>query len=116
MTKTIAIPIANNALSAHFGHCDRFDVFTVIDHMIMHHQQVSLPTDENQSYPEYLKELGCDVLIAGGMGNRVRELCEQYQLEVYLGIPEIPLDKLVMMYVNNELSTGAKPCDHNCTD
>lgn len=112
MNKKIAIPMTNNVLSAHFGHCEKFAIYTVVNSEIVKEELITPPPHEPGSHPRFLKDLGCETIIAGGMGEKAQALFAQNNIEVYIGVPEIPLTELVERYVNSELKSGDNRCDH----
>ena len=112
MTKKIAIPTTNNALSAHFGHCEKFAIYTVKDDEIIKNEMITPPPHEPGSHPKFLRELGCETIIAGGMGERAQTLFAENNIEVFIGVPDIPLAELVGMYIKSELKSGNNLCDH----
>lgn len=116
MTKTIAIPVMGTGLSPHFGHCERFSFFSVIDDVISGGEEFAPPEHEHGKHIEFLKEHGCELLIAGGMGAPAQEMCLANGIDIYRGIPGTPLKELVEMLVRGELQAGARQCDHSNHD
>ena len=86
MNKKIAIPTTNGVLSAHFGHCEKFAIYDVENSKIVKEEFVTPPPHEPGSHPAFLRQLGCDTIIAGGMGNRAQSLFIQNNIEVILGL------------------------------
>ncbi|HNX38706.1 MAG TPA: NifB/NifX family molybdenum-iron cluster-binding protein [Candidatus Cloacimonadota bacterium] len=116
MTMTIAIPVIGESLSPHFGHCEKFAIYQVQDGQISGGEQHTPPAHEHGQHISFLKSFGCEVLIAGGMGAPAQELCLASGISIYKGLPGLPLRKLVEMFVNNELPSGATQCDHSHHD
>ncbi|HOP06565.1 MAG TPA: NifB/NifX family molybdenum-iron cluster-binding protein [candidate division Zixibacteria bacterium] len=109
----IAIPTANGVLCPHFGHCQQFAIIDAtvetktIDNIEMH----TPPPHEPGSFPKWLGEMGCDVIIAGGMGGRAVELFEQAGIEVVMGAASDKPEEIVLAFLADQLATGANPCD-----
>ncbi|MBN1171520.1 MAG: hypothetical protein JXA67_05050, partial [Micromonosporaceae bacterium] len=63
MTTRIAVPIANNVLCAHFGHCETFVLFDVDPDSgaIVSRQDLTPPHHEPGVYPRWLAEQGVGV-------------------------------------------------------
>ncbi len=112
MDTKIAIPTTNNTLSAHFGHCQKFAIYTVREGIIVHEELIVPPPHEPGSHPKFLRDLGCKAIIAGGMGERAQALFAQNEIEVFIGVPDIPLHELVQKYIEKDLKSGTNLCDH----
>lgn len=108
----IAIPITNNKLSPHFGHCETFSIFTVADKQIVQETSVVPPLHEPGSHPRFLKEQGCSVIIAGGMGGRAQDLFHDSGIQTIIGAPDLPPEELVTCYLQGKLESGDNLCDH----
>lgn len=108
----LALPLSQNELSSHFGHCEAFAVFTIEDGKIVKHETIDPPVHEPGSHPRFLHELGVSVVIAGGMGIKAQELFQQNSIEVIIGVCPLPLTELVQMYIDHKLEAGDNRCDH----
>ena len=110
----IAIPVAQGRLSAHFGHCDSFAIFEAdqeskkIIGVSMH----QAPPHEPGLLPRWLHELGAEVIIAGGMGQRAQQLFAQNGITVVVGASVETPEQLAAAYVNGTLQAGENICDH----
>jgi predicted Fe-Mo cluster-binding NifX family protein len=107
-----AIPLAEGKLTAHFGHCKEFAVIDVQDKKIMNKEILEPPPHEPGVLPKWLHELGADVIIAGGMGQRAISLFGQAGITVIVGAPSIEPEELVTSYLEDKLETGGNVCDH----
>ncbi|MDP8231504.1 MAG: NifB/NifX family molybdenum-iron cluster-binding protein [Candidatus Zophobacter franzmannii] len=112
MNKKIAIPTTSNALSAHFGHCEKFAIYNVEDNKIVSTEMIAPPPHEPGSHPKFLRELGCEVIIGGGMGSRAQGLFADNNIEVFIGVPDQSLEELVQTYINGQMVSGGNLCDH----
>ncbi len=108
----IAIPLTNNELSAHFGHCENFAIYTVEDGKIVKEEFIDPPVHEPGSHPKFLHDLGCTAVIAGGMGMKAQELMCANKIQVFVGVPNMPLTELVNSYIQGKLQSGTNLCDH----
>ena len=111
---TIAIPLANGRLAAHFGHCERFALVDV-DHStrtVRGFSLVDAPPHEPGLLPSWLHQRGVDTVIAGGMGRRAQQLFAQCGVGVLVGAPAETPETLVSAYLNGTLQTGENLCDH----
>jgi NifU-like protein involved in Fe-S cluster formation/predicted Fe-Mo cluster-binding NifX family protein len=110
----IAIPVANGHLSAHFGHCEAFAILEsdqdgkAIASKSMH----QAPPHEPGLLPRWLHELGANVIIAGGMGQRAQQLFAENGITVVVGAPAETPEKLASAYLGGTLQAGENICDH----
>jgi ATP-binding protein involved in chromosome partitioning len=110
----IAVPIENDRVCMHFGHCPEFAIYDVdpeaktIRTKTVH----GAPPHEPGVLPGWLHELGVEVIIAGGMGQRAQQLFAKNKIEVVLGAPADPADEVVAAHMAGTLTAGANPCDH----
>ncbi len=107
-----AIPLANGKLTAHFGHCQEFAFVEVEDNQILKKETLVPPPHEPGVLPSWLHQLGTNVVIAGGMGQRAISLFGEKGIKVVTGAPTLKPEELVNSYLNQTLQTGANVCDH----
>jgi len=110
----IAIPLAQEKLSLHFGHCEKFAIFDVDfdEKKIVNSELYSTPPHEPGARPKWLSEKQVNLIITGGMGRRAQMLFQQYGMKVVVGAPVDTPQKVVEAYLNGTLQTGANICDH----
>jgi ATP-binding protein involved in chromosome partitioning len=110
----IAIPVAAGCVSMHFGHCEQFEVFDVNEHdnTILSKTAHTSPPHEPGVLPQWLHELGADVIITGGMGPRAQQLFAQSGISVVLGAPAEAPEQVAAAYLNGTLQPGENVCDH----
>jgi len=110
----IAIPITNDRLSSHFGHCEQFAIFDVdTDTKNIKDQQTLIPPPHEPGLlPSWLSEQGVELVISGGMGRRAQQLFNQNQIEVVIGAPVDTPENLVLAYLNKTLQDGENICNH----
>jgi predicted Fe-Mo cluster-binding NifX family protein len=107
-----AIPTAEGKLTAHFGHCQEFALIEVQDNRITKKETLQPPPHEPGVLPQWLHQLGADVIIAGGMGQRAISLFAENNIEVIVGAPSLEPETLVQGYLDKTLVTGGNVCDH----
>ena len=110
--KKIAIPIAEGRLTNHFGHAAEFAIVHVKDKNIAKKELLEPPPHEPGVLPRWLHELGVDVIIAGGMGQRALGLFGENGIQVVTGAPSLSPEELVQQYLSDALVTGDNVCDH----
>jgi predicted Fe-Mo cluster-binding NifX family protein len=108
----IAIPIAEGKLTAHFGHAAEFAIVRVEGQEIKGKELLTPPPHEPGVLPGWLHELGVEVIIAGGMGQRALSLFGDNSIKVVTGAANHTPEELVKQYLTNTLVTGENVCDH----
>ncbi len=108
----IAMPIANNCLCEHFGHCEKFYVADVVDGKIDNPKFLTPPQHEPGIIPKWLGENNVSVVLAGGMGPMAVQLLESNGMEVVIGVPSDEPEKIVNDYINGTLKSGENACNH----
>jgi Mrp family chromosome partitioning ATPase/predicted Fe-Mo cluster-binding NifX family protein len=107
-----AVPVAGGLLCNHFGHCEKFAVLHVLDGQIGTLEFHVPPPHEPGVLPRWLGELGIDLIIAGGMGQRALSLFAERGITVITGAPNLEPETLVQNYLTGNLMTGVNVCDH----
>jgi Mrp family chromosome partitioning ATPase/predicted Fe-Mo cluster-binding NifX family protein len=110
--KVIAVPLEGGRLCAHFGHCAEFALFRTKDGMIIGSSKLTPPPHEPGVIPKWLADQGADVVLAGGIGARAKEMLSEKGIEVVVGVKEGEAEKLVMDYLAGTITTGDNACDH----
>ena len=110
----IAIPVADGKLCMHFGHCENFAMIEVNPETkkIIRKQLVPAPVHEPGLLPRWMAERDVNLVIAGGMGQRARDLFLERKIEVITGAPVEEAETLVLAYLAETLATGTNTCDH----
>ena len=110
----IAIPVQAGRVSMHFGHCDEFALYDVNedDKAILGKTMHKPPGHEPGVLPAWLHELGANVIITGGMGQRAQQLFAQNSISVVLGAPDESPEQIATAYLNGTLQAGENVCDH----
>jgi ATP-binding protein involved in chromosome partitioning len=110
----IALPIAEGQLCMHFGHCEKFLVVDVDDETKEIKDQAlhQPPPHEPGVLPAWLHEMGANVIIAGGMGQRAQQLFAQNDIKVMVGAPADSPETLVKALLEEKLVSGTNICDH----
>ncbi|MFC2117037.1 NifB/NifX family molybdenum-iron cluster-binding protein [Bacteroidota bacterium] len=112
MKKKFAVPTLHGKLCAHFGHCEKFAIVNVANDKIIKEEFVFPPMHQPGVYPKFLADMGVNVIIAGGIGQRAIQLFSENNIEVFMGIDEESPSMLVNQYVKKQLMSGNNLCDH----
>ncbi len=108
------IPVSGGVLDPHFGHCHEFAFVDANEAKkeILNVEILPSPGHQPGVLPLWMAEQGAVAIIAGGMGPMAQDLFRQNRIEVILGAPSEPPEKVVMDYLNGTLVTGDNTCDH----
>jgi len=112
--KKIAVPADDGRVSAHFGHCPSFEVFEADEALgvVLSRSRQPAPAHEPGKIPRWLKELGVDVVLSGGMGRGAIELFSELGIEAIVGVSGLSVDEAVQGYLNGSLRLQGNACDH----
>ena len=110
----IAVPLAAGRLSMHFGHCEEFAILEVDEQAgkVLNKSLHQAPPHEPGALPRWLHELGANMIIASGMGQRAQQLFIQSGITVIVGASAEEPEQLVSAYLNGTLQTEGNICDH----
>ena len=110
----IAIPVADDKLATHFGHCESFALIDIElqERSLLNRKDVAAPPHEPGLLPCWLAEQGVEMIIAGGMGQRAKDLFVKSGIKVYSGAAVAAPELLVQNFMTGSLSLGANLCDH----
>jgi ATP-binding protein involved in chromosome partitioning len=116
----IAVPVDGDKLCSHFGQSPRFAFFEVdpASREVTARKDLPAPAHEPGVLPRWLSAQGADVVIAGGIGARARNLLQAGRILVVSGAPEADPRTLVTSYLGGGLGDAVNPCghhDHTCS-
>lgn len=112
MKRKIAIPLENDVLCAHFGHCRQFAIIDTDGQAVIKSDFITPPPHEPGLLPAWLAEKGVTDVIAGGMGQRAIDLFNGQNINVFVGAHQKPPVDLANDLISNTLVAGANYCDH----
>jgi predicted Fe-Mo cluster-binding NifX family protein len=81
----IAVASENEMVSEHFGHCANFNIFEVEDNQIVKSESIPSPGHKPGFLPNFLNDMGVNVIISGGMGGGAIEIFNEKGIEVIVG-------------------------------
>lgn len=81
----IAVASEGKMVAQHFGHCEGFTIFTVQEDKISGSQFVQNPGHKPGFLPNYLNDMGVNVIISGGMGGGAIEIFNEKGIQVITG-------------------------------
>lgn len=112
---TIAIPAREGRLHEHFGGSTQFALVQAdpARRKILNVRTISAPPHAPGLFPRWLRELGADVVIAGGIGRRALSLFAEQGIAVRAGQSGATVEELAEAYLNDELLTAPDGCSHH---
>ncbi|WP_321478690.1 NifB/NifX family molybdenum-iron cluster-binding protein [uncultured Bacteroides sp.] len=112
MSNKVAIPTEGGLLCAHFGHCESFYMADIENGVIVNEAIIVPPAHEPGLYPAWVGSHGVKIVIAGGMGEKAKELFRKEGIEVFVGAVSKAPRELVEDFIHNSLVTGSNSCNH----
>ena len=115
MEMIIAVPMVEDQLCLHFGHCEKFAFFAVdtTEKTIKEVKKLVPPPHQPGVYPQWIREQGADLVITGGMGVRAQQLFQTAGIQVLTGAPALTPEEVVQRFLQGTLELGSNTCDHN---
>lgn len=110
----IAIPVNLGTLAQHFGHASQFAILEAdrATGKVTGREDVDAPPHQPGLLPGWLKQLGADVIIASGMGQRARQMFDAGGIEVVVGAPSHSPEQVAEAWLAGELTVSENACDH----
>lgn len=106
-TMKIAVASEGKTVAQHFGHCANFNIYEVSDNKIIGTSGVLNPGHRPGFLPNYLNDLGIQVIIAGGMGGGAVEIFNEKNIEVIVGASGVAEDAVKAYLAGTLKSTGS---------
>ncbi len=110
--KKIAVSCAGNEIWAHFGHCENFGIFDVENGEIVGENSIPNPGHKPGFLPNFLADMGVEVIISGGMGGGAVDIFSERGVEVVVGASG-NAKTAVQSYLKGELKSTGETCNHH---
>lgn len=81
----IAVASENGMVAEHFGHCESFNIFKAENNQIVYSESIPNPGHKPGFLPNFLNDMGVNVIISGGMGGGAIEIFNEKGIEVITG-------------------------------
>lgn len=107
----LAIALEGEEVSGHFGHCEKYALFQVMEGRADREKDVLSPGHEPGKLPVFLADLQVDMVIAGGMGPKAVELFQQRGIDVLLGVKG-NASQVAETFAAGRLQPGISSCHH----
>ncbi len=81
----IAVASENEMVTEHFGHCLNFNVFEIENNQVVKNESIPNPGHRPGFLPNFLNDMGVNVIISGGMGGGAIDIFNEKNIEVIVG-------------------------------
>ena len=105
----IAISTEGNSVSIHFGRCPTFTILEIDGNKLVKKESIDNPGHQPGFLPQFLKEIGVECIIAGGMGMRAKELFDSAGIKTIMGITG-DIDDVINQILKGTLEGGESLC------
>lgn len=112
----IAVASNGDQVTEHFGHCELFHIFHTENDVIVKTERVANPGHKPGFLPNYLHDLGVEVIISGGMGGGAIDIFNEKGIEVIIGARGIADEAAKSYLAGNLKSTGSVCHEHQHHD
>ena len=111
----IAIPVTHdNQIEDHFGHCEFYNVYTVLDNRIFDVQTVESEQGCGckSNIASVLKEQGVTTMLAGGIGGGAVAVLNHVGIDVVRGCTGTP-EAVIDQYLAGIIKDSGSSCQHH---
>ena len=108
----IAVTYENGNVFQHFGRTESFKIYEVKDGEILNTEVIGNNGIGHEALAEYLRSLGVDLLICGGMGQGAKNALSESGVVVCSGA-QGDADEAVRSFLRGELVSEDVNCDHH---
>ena len=112
----VAVASDKGNVAGHFGHCESFIVFQCENNKVTSNKTVLNPGHRPGFLPNFLNDMGVNVIISGGMGGGAIDIFNGHNIEVVVGTKgssKVAAD----LYLKGQLkSTGSVCHEHAHSD
>lgn len=105
----IAAAAMGTDVARHFGHCETFWIFDTQDGKIIKETPVANPGHKPGFLPNFLGDMGVEVILSGGMGGGAVDIFNERNIEVVVGV-EGDARTAVMQYLAGNLKSTGEVC------
>ena len=105
----IVISTDNGQVSEHFGRCPQFTIVDIENNKVVEKKIIENPGHSTGFLPKFFKDIGSELVIAGGAGERAHEFLSEYGINLILGVSG-SVDEVIEKYVEGKLDAGESTC------
>ncbi|NLJ99776.1 MAG: dinitrogenase iron-molybdenum cofactor [Clostridia bacterium] len=110
--KKIAVASEGNMVTEHFGHCSNFNIFETKGDKIIKTQSIDSPGHKPGFIPNFLNDLGVDVVVSGGMGGGAVDIFNDKGIQVVIGVKG-EAETVVSDYLKGRLEFSGSVCQEH---
>ena len=81
----IAVASEKEMVTEHFGHCENFNIYETDGNKIVKNESINNPGHRPGFLPNFLNDMGVNVIISGGMGGGAIDIFNEKGIEVITG-------------------------------
>ena len=108
----IAVASEQDKVAGHFGHCINFNIYEARGSEIINSESIPNPGHKPGFLPNFLIDLGVNVVISGGMGGGAVDIFNEKGITVILGAQGPARDAAQQYLLGKLTSTGSICRDH----
>jgi predicted Fe-Mo cluster-binding NifX family protein len=108
----IAVASENEMITEHFGHCLNFNIFETEEKQIIKSESIPNPGHRPGFLPNYLNDMGVNVVISGGMGRSAIDIFTEKGIEVIVGARG-KAKEAAEAYLQGSLKSTGSVCDEH---
>ncbi|WP_018213276.1 NifB/NifX family molybdenum-iron cluster-binding protein [Desulfitobacterium hafniense] len=112
----IAVASEMEKVAGHFGHCVNFNIFEAEENRIVKRECLPNPGHKPGFLPNFLNDMGVNVIISGGMGAGAIDIFNEKGIEVITGAAGNTQDVVEEYLKGNLKSTGSVCHEHQHHD
>ena len=105
----IAVAAMGKNVAGHFGHCESFILYDTEKGAVVSEKVVPNPGHRPGFLPNFLGDMGVEVIISGGMGGGAVDIFNERNVEVVVGASG-DAKAAVEAYLRGELVTTGEVC------
>ena len=108
----IAVASENEMVTEHFGHCKNFNIFEIENKQIIKSESIANPGHKPGFLPNYLNDMGVNIIISGGMGAGATEIFNEKNIEIIVGVSG-NAKEVVEDYLKGSIKTTSSICNEH---
>lgn len=107
----IAVATEDAHVSSHFGRCTEYTIAEIKEGKLVNKIITPTPGHSPGSLPRYMKDLGVDCVITGGMGPKAQNLFTELGIDTIVGVNG-PVSNVINDFIVGRLASGKSTCMH----
>lgn len=108
----IAVASEGKMVTGHFGHCENFNIYETEGNKIIKSETVPNPGHRPGFLPNFLNDLGVNVIVSGGMGGGAIDIFNEKGIEVITGAIGDSKEAAISYLEGSLKSTGSVCHEH----